>query len=589
VWRRVATACLLVTVVVALVSWSGAPAEGAEDAPGAARALAVAPRNLTAGLGPSFRVRADEGFATWYLWDGEDQEIMLYEAATGVSSPITNNDYQDGGDDWWPFIADGYVIWEGRPEEYQEIFLYDIALGTTTRLTNDQSEDAVPWVSAEGAVWQVFDGEDYEIVLYDFSLGYAQTLTDNALDDVYPVIQGGYVTWQGFDGNDWEIFAYSLSDRQIRQVTTNDFDDEKPQMHSGRIVWRGVDGGDADVFLYDLATKVTIQVTDDAAWDDFPQCDGLNVVWTRNAVGAPADVNQVMMYNIATKATTVLRGNAVWHTAPVPHGDRVCWAEETVPGGTMEAYFYDLAQGALVRLTNNQMDDDTPEWDGANWYWDEWYESGGAWEQDVFTTSSAPGQMFVDVSQSDAYYQAVQGMATAGIVGGYLLPGGGREFRPLNPVFRAQFAKMICGAMGIAVNEDSWQDATAPFSDLGPDDPNDLYPHDFVAAAAAAGITQGVRPGEFVPYADIMRAQVITMVVRAAQSLRPGLLAEPPAGFVCAVPPFEGVHWPNLRLAEYNGLLEGLQGYGASWDAWAPMPRGEVAQVLWNLLGMLPR
>ena len=196
--------------------------------PGPGDAQPLVSRNLTASLGPSYSVRADAGFAVLYLWDGEDQEIMLYEAATGISRRLTNNAYQDGCDEWWPFIAEGYVVWEGSPDEDQEIFLYDIARDTTTRLTSNDDEDAFPWVSREGAVWQVFDGDDYEIVFYDFSSGRAQTLTDNAWDDVYPVIQGGYVTWQGLDGNDWEIFAYSLAERLVRKVTNNEFDDEEP-------------------------------------------------------------------------------------------------------------------------------------------------------------------------------------------------------------------------------------------------------------------------------------------------------------------------------------------------------------------------
>jgi len=46
---------------------------------------------------------------------------------------------------------------------------------------------------------------------------------------------------------------------------------------------------------------------------------------------------------------------------------------------------------------------------------------------------------------------------------------------------------------------------------------------------------------------------------------------------------------PNARIAEANGLLAGLPLTGAANDSWAPMPRGEVAQVLWNVIQMLPQ
>ena len=40
-------------------------------------------------------------------------------------------------------------------------------------------------------------------------------------------------------------------------------------------------------------------------------------------------------------------------------------------------------------------------------------------------------------------------------------------------------------------------------------------------------------------------------------------------------------------MAEYNGLLAGLPLTGAAANGNASMPRGEVAQVLWNLLNLM--
>ena len=48
-------------------------------------------------------------------------------------------------------------------------------------------------------------------------------------------------------------------------------------------------------------------------------------------------------------------------------------------------------------------------------------------------------------------------------------------------------------------------------------------------------------------------------------------------------------HGENLRIAEYNGLLDGLLGMGPGWDVTANATRGEVAQMLWNLLNVLER
>ena len=101
-----------------------------------------------------------------------------------------------------------------------------------------------------------------------------------------------------------------------------------------------------------------------------------------------------------------------------------------------------------------------------------------------------------------------------------------------------------------------------PFGDVDGDlDPNDpLYADHYVAVCAAHGITEGKTPSLFAPYDSISRFQLISMVVRAFNTLHPGWLATPPA--------------------EYNHLLDGIPLAGL--DPWGPMPRGEVAQVLWN-------
>jgi hypothetical protein len=187
---------------------------------------------------------------------------------------------------------------------------------------------------------------------------------------------------------------------------------------------------------------------------------------------------------------------------------------------------------------------------------------------------------FTDVTASNPYRTAIVGMALRGIVNGYAA-GTAWEFRPLDSVKRAQFAKMIDGVVQLRVTED----IPVPFSDLGPDALDDLYPHEFVAAAAIAEITTGVKPGLFVPYDPIKRAQVVTMIVRAANKVWPGLLDATPAGWSGATSSFsDGTHGASMHSAEYNGLLQGLDGFGTSWDPWKQATRGEVAQMLWNLM-----
>jgi hypothetical protein len=207
--------------------------------------------------------------------------------------------------------------------------------------------------------------------------------------------------------------------------------------------------------------------------------------------------------------------------------------------------------------------------------------------QKVSCTQSGLGQVqataaFTDIASSP-YKAAIIGMSQAGIVSGRQ-QGGVWVFAPLETVKRMQFAKMVCGAMDIAASEDSWLDSAAPFPDLGADVANDIYPHDFVAAASAAGIIKGDATGNFKPYDGIYRIGVILMVVRALDNLAPGSLDAVPAGFSSTVGGLSGEHAEAMRKAEFNHLTDGLSGFGSGWNAWDTATRGEVAQILWNAM-----
>ena len=190
-------------------------------------------------------------------------------------------------------------------------------------------------------------------------------------------------------------------------------------------------------------------------------------------------------------------------------------------------------------------------------------------------SSLAAAAFFPDVPDSHPYAAAIADLGGRGIIQGYE---DGR-FGPADPVMRQQFAKMIVLTLELPVSEAD----VCPFPDVDASGPTSFYPDNYVAVAAKKAITLGTGPGTFAPYANISRAQVITMVVRAAQSFYPGVLAPPPASYASTWGDFSPDHADQARLAEYNGLLSGLP--LSSLDPWGDMPRGEVAQVLHNLLG----
>jgi hypothetical protein len=46
-------------------------------------------------------------------------------------------------------------------------------------------------------------------------------------------------------------------------------------------------------------------------------------------------------------------------------------------------------------------------------------------------------------------------------------------------------------------------------------------------------------------------------------------------------------HQANARIAQYNNLLAGLPLTTTASNANASMPRGECAQVLWNMMNLI--
>ena len=185
----------------------------------------------------------------------------------------------------------------------------------------------------------------------------------------------------------------------------------------------------------------------------------------------------------------------------------------------------------------------------------------------------ADTHVFPDVSPSHPYYTAIEDLAHDGIVNG--APGG--LFLPGGSVTRQQFAKMIVLGCGYPVSEDD----VCPFKDVTKGGGATFHPDNYVAVCAARGITQGKTATMFDPYGTITRAQVMTMVVRAAKDLKPLAVQEPPADWKGQLSTKDPTHGPNIARAEYNGLLTGID--LALFSVNGAATRGEIAQIIWNL------
>lgn len=179
---------------------------------------------------------------------------------------------------------------------------------------------------------------------------------------------------------------------------------------------------------------------------------------------------------------------------------------------------------------------------------------------------------FSDLASSSPYFEQIADLFAREIISGF----GDGTFKADSPVTRQQFAKMIVKTMGYPVSEAD----VCPFVDVPSSDSliEPLYPDHYVAVCAARGITVGKTPTEFAPTGSITRAQLITMVARAAN------LAEPPQDYSPPFGQFDNTHYPFARQAAHAGLLTGLQGIGPDYDFFSPATRGEVCVVLFNLL-----
>lgn len=195
----------------------------------------------------------------------------------------------------------------------------------------------------------------------------------------------------------------------------------------------------------------------------------------------------------------------------------------------------------------------------------------------VLTVLTVPAEAagFTDVPEGHRYHLQVQVLAQLGVIQGY----NDGSFRPGEGLTRQQFAKMLVESMRIPVSEED----VSPFPDVPLSGSEGLYPDNYVAAAARAGVVNGMRleSGEYVfrPGRSISLAQLVTMISRGAGSP----LESPPPTYRSAWGVFDAAHSENARRAQYNGLLREFPLMEAS--PWRNATRAEAAALLYNLMG----
>lgn len=127
------------------------------------------------------------------------------------------------------------------------------------------------------------------------------------------------------------------------------------------------------------------------------------------------------------------------------------------------------------------------------------------------TNMKDPG--FKDVSKKDWAYKYIAALANKGIV-----VGSDGEYKPNNPITRAQMAKVISLAYNFQA-EDSQQ---ISFTDVSQDD----WFKNYVGALVGNQITSGTTPTTFSPHKNVTRGQIAAFVYRSENKINPVQVSE---------------------------------------------------------------
>ena len=161
---------------------------------------------------------------------------------------------------------------------------------------------------------------------------------------------------------------------------------------------------------------------------------------------------------------------------------------------------------------------------------------------------------YTDVAEDANEYTAVSTLSSLSILTGYE----DGSFKPDGDITRAEFATVVCRALGAKVSGS----AVTGFTDV----PADHWASAYIAYCAGAGIVNGMGDGTFAPSANVTVEQAVKMLV-VALGYEPMAAAKGgyPTGY--------------MVVANTNGITEGI---AAAQTAAAT--RGAVAQLVYNAL-----
>ena len=528
--------------------------------------------------GPAVVHAVDEGRVLFsaYASSSESSDLELCDTASGATTVLFENG---------PVVTDAwlsgnhllYTLYEVSGNSHiTRVYLRDLATGQVSRLSDESWQAHALALTDTGAVWEQYRwteagiGPERQLVYYPFSTGVLEVLDEGEGSRGYSHFEAAndqHILWfqvpvVGPDGLPALPFRrpfidYSTVSGEKIEIPVSDLDALYRTLEGDTLYYTAQAGDSYELHTYDLASGADARIVEWSTPIQNMTADGEWVAWAYWDHGA-----HIVAYHQSSGAQFLIP-SAYQVGGLELTGGLLTWKAEpgfaTASGGR-QLFAADLSAKTVTRLTDAQSF--VTEWD-----------SGG----DVIACSTAglgdsrveiyqpsdpdDAEHFADVPPNNMYWTAVIGLARLGAAAGYPVEDGMVSFRPDSSFTRGHFAKLLVEAL-------------------------DLPRHgDYVQTLAHLGILRGTAPGGLSPNEPLTRAQLATLIVRAADTLGIELLHFLDRDLVDSpMAQFDRTHGPNVAVAQFDGLLNGVASYKFGWDPWASATRGEAAQVLWNLV-----
>lgn len=527
---------------------------------------------------PEVAVDADRVLYT-ALYDRTPQ-VYLYEVASGKVTQLTD---EQGTSFGRPLLEGRWAVWvagEGRGH----IHLRDLESGATQEFSPQGYVESLQLVGGRLAWQENLPSGGGRLLLYDPARDGAEAAEEASWTRIFAMDEGHLLWVDGADPT--KLYLHDLLSGETTELLQASQPVESVAIGGQVVAWADRTGDRTTIRVHRLDEAETTTLDTFGPFYPDLDTDGRYVAWTggENATGPRAH-----LYDTQAETTVVLGSADFQGSAPILDQGRVAWSRFFSGRGRQAVLVQDLATGLTTQLSNGPFDSGRPIMSGGTVVWtlhNPHYQSPTGRGVLVATApKSPPKPAFADLAPNGLYRSATEWLGEQGYATGY--PDGETfKFRGEQPLLRSQLGKLLVEILDIPLSEEP-----ASFSDLEMGGSADSYAVRATATLANLGILKGTGGHRLEGYAPLSRAQAITLVVRAADYARPGLLPTTPEGYPGLLFT-DPTHGANVTRAGFASLPDGLLGYvwrgerWLPWDVWAPISRGEAAQMLWNLAGI---